>query len=136
MRPDEQVRVLAGQWLDRAGANLARARLPMVSGGFWEDYCFDAQQAAEKAIKAILIFRGVQFPYTHNIGVLVDLVTSHGIPWDSDLNECAKLTKYGVKSRYPGEPMRTTEADHRVAVEQAEKVVSWAEKLLAADSCG
>jgi len=44
------------EWLNRARSNLARAkadiRIPHV---YLEDLCFDAQQAAEKAIKAVLL---------------------------------------------------------------------------------
>ena len=41
-----------------------------------EDLCFDAQQAAEKAIKAILIYRGIAFPYVHDLGTLLGLVAA------------------------------------------------------------
>ena len=51
------------EWLNRARSNLARAkadsRIPNV---YLEDLCFDAQQAAEKAIKAVLLNLGVRFP--------------------------------------------------------------------------
>jgi HEPN domain-containing protein len=40
---------------------------------YLEDLCFDAQQAAEKAIKAVLIHLGVRFPYVHDLSVLLDL---------------------------------------------------------------
>jgi HEPN domain-containing protein len=43
------------EWLNRAHSNLLKAR-QMVSGIYFEDLCFDAQQSAEKAIKAILIW--------------------------------------------------------------------------------
>ena len=33
-------------------------------------FCFDAQQAAEKAIKAVFIHRGESFPYIHNLAVV------------------------------------------------------------------
>ena len=36
------------EWLNRAQGNLARAKL-LVKGGYFEDLCYDAQQAAEKA---------------------------------------------------------------------------------------
>ncbi|MGB9825381.1 MAG: HEPN domain-containing protein [Desulfofundulus sp.] len=43
-------------WLRRARSNLERARLGRVSEGIlYEDLCFDAQQAAEKALKAVLV---------------------------------------------------------------------------------
>lgn len=48
------------QWLNRARSNLSRAKaqIPEV---YLEDPCFDAQQAAGKAIKAVLLKKGVTF---------------------------------------------------------------------------
>lgn len=48
--------------------NLARAKQKRPKDAFWEDLCFDAQQAAEKAIKAVLIFHQVEFPKLTNSG--------------------------------------------------------------------
>lgn len=46
------------EWLRRAHSNLARARADRNSPEIlYEDLCFDAQQAAEKAIKAVLVHR-------------------------------------------------------------------------------
>ena len=53
-------------WLQRAKGNLARAKQSKPKEAFWEDLCFDAQQAAEKAIKAVLRFHRVDFPNTHD----------------------------------------------------------------------
>ncbi len=49
------------EWINRARSSLIRAssRLP---GVYLEDLCFDSQQAAEKAVKALLIKHGVEFP--------------------------------------------------------------------------
>jgi len=44
------------EWLRRARSNLARAK-NRIAEACLEDLCFDSQQAAEKAIKAILIHR-------------------------------------------------------------------------------
>jgi HEPN domain-containing protein len=46
------------EWLNRARSNLIRAK-SKLPGVYLEDLCFDAQQAAEKAIKAIVIQRNV-----------------------------------------------------------------------------
>jgi hypothetical protein len=37
-----------------------------------EDLCFDAQQAAEKAIKAVFIRRGERFPFVHDLDDLLN----------------------------------------------------------------
>jgi HEPN domain-containing protein len=42
-------------WLRRAESNLRIARVGREEGVFLEDLCFEAQQVAEKALKALLI---------------------------------------------------------------------------------
>ena len=44
------------EWMNRARGNLARAK-KREPGFYLEDLCFDAQQAAEKAIKAMFVRR-------------------------------------------------------------------------------
>ncbi len=51
----------------------ASARLPEV---YLEDLCFQAQQAAEKAIKAVFIARKTPFPYVHDLARLLTLEES------------------------------------------------------------
>ncbi len=64
------------EWLNRARSNLAKANTsPETPEIYLEDLCFDAQQAAEKAIKAVLIHLDVRFPYVH------DLAQLRGLRW-------------------------------------------------------
>lgn len=44
------------------------------SAAFPSVAAFHCQQAAEKYLKAFLTWHGVEFPKTHDIGVLLDLV--------------------------------------------------------------
>ena len=61
--PDDPV-----EWLNRAIANLERSKAEIpLNHMYFEDFCFDAQQAAEKAIKAVLLRLRVRFPYTHDL---------------------------------------------------------------------
>ena len=62
------------EWLNRARSNLALAknRVPDV---YLEDLCFEAQQAAEKAIKALMIRREIEYPYMHDLAHLVSDVS-------------------------------------------------------------
>ncbi len=43
----------AKDWLARAKGDLAIAEAPLPDGAFYEDLYFHAQQAAEKALKAL-----------------------------------------------------------------------------------
>lgn len=89
------------EWFHRAHSNLTRARqvTPQV---LLEDLCFDAQQAAEKAIKAIFRFRGQSFPYTHNIARLLKLLEQSGLNIPKYVRRGADLTRYAAETRYPG----------------------------------
>ncbi len=53
MPQDRPVPGSAEDWLARAEGDLALARVPLPEGAFYEDLCFHAQQAAEKALKAV-----------------------------------------------------------------------------------
>jgi HEPN domain-containing protein len=43
---------------------------------FFEELCFDCQQAAEKALKSVMISIRVTPPRTHNIEYLLDHLVS------------------------------------------------------------
>ncbi len=115
--------------MDRARSNLIRARqrLPNV---YLEDLCFDAQQAAEKALKALCIERGIEFPYVHDLARLITLLQDEGQPMPDEVTEAGRLTRYAVFTRYPGLDDPVTEEDHNRAVSIAERVVEWVEDRL------
>ena len=118
-----------GDWLRHAWSDLDLARVGRNSRVPLEDLCFHAQQAAEKALKAVLVFRSVPFPKTHNIRTLMDL-----IPEDLNLREGAEraaiLTDYAVLTRYPGDLEPVTEEEYLEAIRIAETMVQWAEKII------
>jgi HEPN domain-containing protein len=117
------------EWLNRARSNLtrARARLP---DAYLEDLCFDAQQAAEKAIKALLINRGIDFPYVHDVAHLLTLLEHAGEAIPDSVKQAEELTRYAVVTRYPGLAEPVTEAHWTDAVASAESVVHWAEERI------
>jgi hypothetical protein len=52
-------------WLSRAKSNLALAQAGRhVTSVYLEDLCFEAKQAAEKALKALCIYLNLDFPKT------------------------------------------------------------------------
>lgn len=51
-------------WLARAKGDLALAGGELPDGAFLEDLCFHAQQAAEKALKAVHVHHSIKFRYT------------------------------------------------------------------------
>lgn len=118
------------EWLRRARGNLALARQPKPPEALWEDVCFEAQQAAEKAMKGVLVLRGIDFPKTHDLNSLLSLLQANGEDFPEEFWEAVPLTAYAHELRYPGVSDPVTEDDHHQALAMAEKVVAWAEKLV------
>ena len=117
------------EWLNRARSNLLRAR-GKKEGVYLEDLCFDAQQAAEKAIKALLIHHKVRFPYVHDLAALLTLVEQAGREVPQFIRQAARLTRYAVAARYPGISESVTHKEYEEAVTIAEEVVDWVEGML------
>ncbi len=118
------------EWLRRAKSNLALARQSNSEEIYWEDLCFETQQAAEKAMKAVLIARGIPFRYVHDLAELLTLLENHGIELPETVRMAASLTDYSVEARYPGPFEPVTEDEFREALSLAEGVVAWADKLI------
>ena len=91
----------------------------------YEDLCFDAQQGAEKAIKALLVHYQVRFPKTHDLSDLMTLLAQNGLTIPPDIREADALTHYAVETRYPGLAEDVTGEEYARAVELAERVLHW-----------
>lgn len=112
-------------WIARADSNLLRTKIGRgIPGVFLEDLAFDAQQAVEKAFKALLVARRVSFPKTHDLTDLLNRLTSAGLSIPAALHSAVTLTSYAVRTRYPG-GQSITEEDYQAAVKIAEEVVAW-----------
>ena len=60
---------------------------------------FHAQQAVEKALKAVLASKGIAFARTHNLTMLAALLARHGLDAPGTADEYAVLTPFGVIRR-------------------------------------
>ena len=97
-----------------------------------EIICYHCQQAAEKAIKAVMIIHGAQggLPKKHNLSFLLEQIKNvEDIP-EEYYDYADALTPYGIAVRYPNE-LLIDELHAQKAIECAEKLVSWAEGIVA-----
>jgi HEPN domain-containing protein len=61
-------------WIAHAQSDLKMVKPGREDGEIlFEQVCFHAQQAVEKALKAVLLARQVDFPLTHDLEVLLDI---------------------------------------------------------------
>ena len=84
-----------------------------------------AQQAVEKAIKAVLVSAGIDFPKTHNLEFLHTLLPAH-VPHAPILMQVYQLTGYSTIFRYPGDGEPLSRERHQELLAIAQEAVAWA----------
>jgi len=111
-------------WLDRAKSSLAMSKNKFDKRIFYEDLCFQAQQAVEKALKGLLIFHNIEPEKTHNLVSLIKELSKH-ITVPKEISETVILNDYAVQTRYPGNYTSVEEEEYNQAVKVAEECINW-----------
>jgi HEPN domain-containing protein len=112
----------ANRWMRHAESDPGAAFTLLEKGDYFpRQLCFLAQQAGEKALKAILVFLEIPFPYTHDLDRIREL-----IPGDWQAKEkfpsLYDLSAWAVKSRYPGNAPDVTEGEARQILQLAKAI--------------
>jgi HEPN domain-containing protein len=117
MKPDE-----AKRWMGYAKSDLGAAYTLLEKGDFFpRQICFMSQQAGEKALKAILVYLGINFPKTHDLDLIRELIPA-GWEVKEKFPELYDLSVWAVESRYPGHTPDVTEGEAQETLRLAEAV--------------
>ena len=116
-------RELIDSWIVKAEKDLISAKHELsFSDAVTETVCFHCQQAVEKYLKAYLVFLGISFTKTHEIGELITKCESR----DSEISvlkeKADKLTDYAVEVRYPEDEFEPTLEEAKESFDIAKKI--------------
>lgn len=122
------MRAEARRWWRQAGEDLKAAAASRQAGAY-EWAAFQAQQAAEKGLKALLYERGRTSILTHSIKELMDLAEGEGVRFDG-LGPAAKaLDAVYIPSRYPNGLGGDLTPHDYYDLEDADRCISFAESI-------
>lgn len=110
------------RWLRYAREDLTLARALMEERHPVPRHpCWLSQQAAEKAIKAALVFTDGEAPYVHDLEALMNLLAED---WPDEVAEAdlEALTPWAADARYPVDRPEPTDENAAHAVAEAQKV--------------
>jgi HEPN domain-containing protein len=113
------------RWLAKAASDRLNIennlRAPTVP---WDTVCFHAQQVAEKALKAFLVFHGRTPARTHDLVAVLDECARIDDTLSALAADCRRLTYYAVGARYPDDLYEPDEAAGREMVAVSQRVFS------------
>lgn len=120
----------AQRWLGYARSDLKAAQTLMASPDHYpRQVCFLVQQAAEKALKAALISEQIEFPFTHDLDRLRNLLPAR---WQvkASFPELADMTIWAIEARYPADMPEVLPVDAQRAILIAEQILEMIESNL------
>jgi HEPN domain-containing protein len=101
--PEPEAASLAREWLCYAEDDLRAAAASLASRSAYtpRHVCFDAQQAAEKAIKACCVLDQIEFPFSHDLVEVAQLLRQPRVLTVGAF-ELEWLGQWATSTRYPG----------------------------------
>lgn len=94
---------LVRSWIRKAESDLEALDLALSAEKALDAACFHAQQAAEKYLKAYLVWAKIEFPYVHDIIKLIHLCAKKDADFAELEDSAGQLTPYAVELRYDDE---------------------------------
>ena len=130
---DNAKKELVMSWFIKAKNDLGSAQLLANSSEpFYDTAIYHCQQAAEKALKASLVYNDIIFDKVHNITKLVELCAKNNSEFKNYLEAAEILTPYATAFRYPGEffELEPDEAQVDEALQLAKEILEFTQKQL------
>ena len=121
MTPNEFLLDETRQWLAKAQRDLRAAKVAL-GNDLAEVALYQCQQAAEKTLKAFLVFRQEPFRKTHNLKELGEACLALDADLPPSIGESFRLTEYVWMFRYPGAPRDIEEGEPETALRLARRV--------------
>ena len=79
-----------------------------------EIICFHCQQAAEKYLKAFLVYNDQEPPKTHDLIEIVKLCSVFNADFSALNQKCDFLIPFASRTRYPGDPSASNPNDEDI----------------------
>lgn len=99
-------------WIEYANEDLRIAELAfkLSSNLPYRIIAFHSQQCAKKYPKTFMVYHKIDFPYTHNISTLIEMLLSV-VDLNKKLQQAKELSKYAVAVRYPTEYLKISRSE-------------------------
>jgi len=119
----------ARRWFRQAEADLAAVRT-LTGAGHFAHACFCCQQAAEKALKAVLYSQGHRVVLGHSVADLLQRCVAYEPSWTALQQQAGSLDQFYVPTRYPnGLPAPAVPSESYTAA-QARSALADAERIM------
>jgi HEPN domain-containing protein len=111
------------RWVEKAENDFRNAEyvMTMPENCPFDTVCYHVQQCAEKYLKAVLLYYNIDFPRTHDLVVLYNLLQKNAA-LNLSIQDVQPLNRYSVEARYPGDWEMIGESEAKASFEKVRVV--------------
>lgn len=118
------------RWIESAESDFDLASVGKTSKRIqYTTLCYHNQQAVEKALKALLIFLDKEYPRTHDIETLLNLVKEKGVDIPVIVLSASDFIKY-ITWRYPDDVFEIEMEEYKESLKTASKTIEWVKAII------
>lgn len=118
------------RWFDQAQHDLEVAKSNFGSG-FYSDACYMSEQAAQKGLKAFMIYHGKRHVWEHSVQELAKIGSHYDKEFEGVVEAGMVLDRYYVPTRYPDALASPAVPYKSYIAKDASEAISLAEKIIA-----
>jgi HEPN domain-containing protein len=118
-------------WIEKGDHDLGSAKLIYLHiPEYFDTVAFHCQQATEKYLKAILLFKGIEFERTHNLIYLLELLSQKMEITDEFYDKAILLNGFSVQIRYPDHKIYMTKEELETSITISQEFREFAFKII------
>lgn len=118
-------------WILKANEDLNSAKILIDNDGANSIIAFHSQQAAEKMLKAFLLYKTNETASGHSLSYLLRQCKKHESSFDEIEDHIYILDDYYIETRYPADaPIDITDKDAKISIESAEIILDFISNMI------
>jgi len=119
------------EWIEKADHDLGSAKIIYLHlPDYFDTIAFHCQQAAEKYIKAVLVFYKIDFQRSHDLIYLLELLSRKIEIDELKFRNAFMLNNFGVQIRYPNKIIKLTKEELETAIKVSEEFQNFSLDLI------
>ena len=122
------------EWIEKADHDLGSAKVIYLHlPDYFDTIAFHCQQAAEKYIKAVLFFHGIEFQRSHDLIYLLELLSGKIDINENWYKQAVSLNGFSVQIRYPNTIIKLSKEEIETSIQIADDFRKFAIQLTGID---
>ena len=110
------------EWINKADHDLGSAKIIYIHlPDYFDTIAFHCQQAVEKYIKAILVFKGIEFDRSHDLIYLLELLSGVITVTSDQFKKAVSLNGFSVQIRYPNKIIKLSKDELEEAISTSQE---------------